>query len=135
LDVSVAKSKFEKTSWSLMMRTLLLALLFLWTASLAWAEPVLLGYGVKKCDELVLAWNEDKRGEKRGREELQRYRDWLGGFVSGLSLATGYDTLRGVSLDDAMQRIQTRCKNNLTEDVFNSTMNLVSLLEKIRSRE
>lgn len=115
-------------------KLLIFIILIYFTSNIA-ANPVLYGYGVKRCDELSLALRGAEVNDRASNLEMQRYRDWVTGFVSGLSLALGYDVLRGLSIDDAMQRIQTHCSHNPGDDVLNSTMNLVSLMEKIRNMQ
>jgi len=56
----------------------------------------------------------------------------LTGLVTGLSLATGSDVLRGVDVKGAMRRIQVYCDEHPTEDFFIASMDLVRTLSSLR---
>jgi hypothetical protein len=94
--------------------------------------PELFGYGVKGCDEYVLTWAARERGEAEAEAEYLMYRSWLAGFVSGLSLATGENVLRGSDLESAMQRNRAHCRGNPDQDFFNASMDLIRMLSKLR---
>jgi len=88
--------------------------------------PPLWGYGVRGCPEVAQACAADT-GTDIGADssELQRYQDWLTGFLSGLNLATGIDVLAGAGIDDALRRVCAHCEREPTSDFFNATMALV----------
>lgn len=113
---------------------LLLAMLALLAAAPVAGDkpPPLWGYGVKTCDELLIAAQGADAGEARGGGEYRRYQDWLTGFVSGLNLATGRDVLRGAGIEDAMGRIRAHCGGNPKDDFFTATMDLVRMLSGLR---
>ncbi len=117
--------------------TLSMCLLILLSAGSASAEeegkpPPLWGYGVKSCDEFVIAKQAWEDGREQGVAEYRRYQDWLSGFISGLNLATGQDVLVGVDLEAAMRRIHLYCSDNRRKDFFTGSMDLVRLLSKLR---
>ncbi len=80
------------------------------------------GYGVRSCKaylDAALAMDDGDAGE------YVRYEDWITGFVSGLNLALGDDTLSGSDIDTAMHRTRAYCKDNQDKDFFNAAMDLV----------
>lgn len=111
------------------LRVLLLA--FLLSAPLQ-AAPEVLGYGVKGCDEYNRVFAGWETGQADAIAEYLHYRDWLTGLVTGLSLATGTDVLRGVEVKGAMRRIQVYCDEHPTEDFFIASMDLVRTLSGLR---
>lgn len=96
------------------------------------AAPEVLGYGVKGCDEYNTTFSGWESGQAEAIEEYLHYRDWLAGLVTGLSLATGSDVLRGVEIRGAMRRIQVYCDEHPTEDFFIASMDLVRTLSGLR---
>ncbi len=54
-----------------------------------------------------------------------RYREWLAGLVTGLTLATGEDVLQALEFDDAMKRIALFCETHPSDDFFTASMALV----------
>ena len=104
-----------------------------WSAPAA-TEPLppLWGYGVKSCDAYAAAWTGREAGVDTGIAEYRRYRDWLGGFVSGLNLATGRDVLAGVDLERALGRIHLYCDDHRKDDFFTATMDFVRELSVLR---
>jgi hypothetical protein len=89
--------------------------------SLAAERPLLWGYGVKPCAEFLEVRKGWLEGDESTSAEYLAYRDWLAGFVSGLSLATGEDMLRGAALSSTLDDIAKRCTAQGDEDFFNAT--------------
>lgn len=98
-----------------------------------WAEerPQLWGYGVKPCRDYRVVFNGTGLGQEAAILEYMRYQDWLGGFVSGLSLTAGKDVLRGVDIEGAMRRIQILCDAEPDADFFNATLALIRQLDEL----
>ncbi|WP_295879488.1 hypothetical protein [uncultured Thiohalocapsa sp.] len=95
----------------------------LWLGAAAQAaERTLWGYGVRGCDAYLAAAIAADAGNAA---ELQRYEDWLTGFVSALNLALNDDVLRGSDLMAAMQGIRDYCRQNQDQDFFNAAMDQV----------
>ncbi len=94
------------------------------------AQP-LWGYGVRSCDNFLAAVKARDEGEAA---EYQRYEDWLTGFISGLNLAIGEDTLAGSGIETAMRRTQSACERpgEGGKDFFNAAMALVRSLRSLR---
>jgi hypothetical protein len=97
-------------------------------APAAGAQP-LWGYGVRGCEAYLEAAASADAGDAA---ELQRYEDWLTGFVSGLNLAVGEDVLRGSGLDKAMRATRNHCRDNGEQDFFNAAMEHVRSLTRRR---
>lgn len=107
----------------------LLALLLSVALSCGAAEqPLLLGYGVKECRDYNQAFRDWQAQDEAALSEYLRYRGWLAGLVSGLSLATGMDVLKGVELTAAMRSIQVYCDEHPDDDFFAASMDLVKAL-------
>ena len=94
--------------------------------------PQVLGYGVRSCSDYLKTYAGWEQEEELASLEYLRYRDWLTGFVTGLSLATGIDVLQGVDTKAAMRRIQIHCEDNSSDDVFIATTALIKLLSNLR---
>ena len=94
-------------------------------------RPQVLGYGVKVCRDYLPAFRESEKGSEEYIAEYLRYRGWVAGLVTGLSLATGLDVLKGVELDGAMRRIQVYCEDQPDDDFFNATMRLIKALSSL----
>ncbi len=60
--------------------------------------------------------------------EYFRYRDWLTGFISALTLATGLDVMNGVDPKSAMRRINLYCEENLEKDFFAASLEFIRIL-------
>lgn len=106
---------------------LLLLLLTPWPSG-AEQGPQVLGYGVKGCPDYVAVFDGWEDGDAIAAAEYLRYRSWLTGFVTGLSLATASDVLKGVEVKGAMRRIQVYCDDHPDSDFFMGTMDLVRIL-------
>lgn len=107
---------------------------FLFTACLnamAVDRPQVLGYGVQSCRDYTLAFKEWEKGSEEYIAQYLRYRGWLAGLATGLSLATGLDVLKGVELDGAMRRIQVYCDDEPDDDFFNASMRLIRALSSL----
>ncbi|TVT65435.1 hypothetical protein [Sedimenticola selenatireducens] len=95
-------------------------------------SPQVLGYGVKGCDHYNHSYNGWQEGQGDHIAEYIHYRDWLTGLVTGLSLATGTDVLKGVDVKGAMRRIQLYCDEHPTDDFFTASMDLIRLLSNLK---
>ncbi len=102
-------------------------------AAMAGEKPVLWGQGVQSCEVYAKAWEARNLGTQAGIEDYRRFRDWLTGFVSGLSLATGMDVLRGVDIEGAMRRTSIHCEDNPEDDFFTASMDLIRVLSAVDS--
>jgi hypothetical protein len=96
-------------------------------------SPQLLGYGVNSCDAYLNAYRGWEEGVDEHIAEYLHYRDWLAGFVSGLSLAAGKDVLRGVELAGAMRRIQLQCDEYRDNDFFNTALTFIRQLSRLEA--
>ena len=94
--------------------------------------PQVMGYGVKDCADYNLTYNGWDAGEEEHIAAYIRYRDWLTGLVTGLSLATGMDVLKGVDEKGAMRRIQLYCDEHPTDGFFTASMDLIRLLSSLK---
>ncbi|VAX06211.1 hypothetical protein MNBD_GAMMA26-970 [hydrothermal vent metagenome] len=116
-------------------KCLLLILLLLPLTSANAEKPQLLGYGVKLCEAYVTAYEGWDAGQEKQIAQYLHFRDWLTGFVSGLSLAMGSDVLRGVEVAGAMRRIQLHCDEHPTEEFFTAAFTLIKMLDKLERGE
>jgi hypothetical protein len=96
------------------------------TGCLAAEGPILWGYGVKGCRDLVAA--APTGGMDTVNPEGARYREWLAGLVTGLNLATGMDVLKGAELEAAFSRIRAHCEAHPEDDFFNASLALLKSL-------
>lgn len=113
-------------------RLFLLGFLLVTLPLQAQQAPQVLGYGVRGCDhynEVFYGW-ENGQGDQIA--EYLHYRDWLAGLVTGLSLATGTDVLKGVEVKGAMRRIQVYCDEHPTDDFFTASMDLIRILSGLQ---
>jgi hypothetical protein len=83
------------------------------------AERTLWGYGVRGCEAYLAA------AAAADAAELTRYRDWLAGFVSAMSLALGEDALGDADLATALRGTRDSCRNDRDQDFFNAAMDFV----------
>ena len=96
------------------------------------------GYGTKTCRDFVAASAGWDIGQQDQIVEYLRYRDWLSGLVTGLTLATGIDMLHGADLEGAMRRIRPYCEDHPNEDFFTASnfyLKLVGDAEKDSSAD
>ena len=108
---------------------LLTALFYLFSHAAFGGEKLqVIGYGVKSCNEYIAAFEGWEAGVDSEILEYLRYREWLAGLVTGLTLATGEDVLRGVSVESAMRRLHVDCDESRESDFFGSTMGLIRAL-------
>lgn len=84
-------------------------------------RPRVWGYGTKTCRDFVAASAGWDIGQQDQIAEYLRYRDWLSGLVTGLTLATGIDMLHGAEVEGAMRRIRPYCENHPNEDFFSAS--------------
>jgi len=106
----------------------LLLLLVVVQPGMAETKPQILGYGVKTCPDYVMVFEGWENGDGPAIAEYLRYRSWLAGFVTGLSLATASDVLKGVEIKGAMRRIHVYCDENPDSDFFVASMDLIRIL-------
>ncbi len=90
-----------------------------WAGTLVAAEQTLWGYGVRGCPDYVAAVAAADAG---AAAELQRYEDWLTGFVSALNLALGEDVLRDSGPAAALRGARDYCRQHDNADFFNAAM-------------
>lgn len=115
------------------MRIINLCLLLLAsTCSFAETNPAVVGYGVKSCGSYLQAYSGWEQGQEEQIAEYRRYRDWLSGMVTGLSLATDMDVLKGVDIKGAMRRIQLICDEQHDDDFFAASMGLIKTLSSLQ---
>lgn len=132
IDSSVAlKSLFDFGS-RFRLTALLLGFISL---SAVGGQPQVIGYGVKECEEYVTVFEGWEQGDESAIMEYLRYRGWLAGLVTGLSLATGSDVLKGVEVKGAMRRIQVYCDDHPDRDFFNASMELIRILDGLAGTE
>ncbi|MCP4284359.1 MAG: hypothetical protein GY792_07910 [Gammaproteobacteria bacterium] len=114
------------------MKTALFLILSLWLASaLAQEKPQVWDYGVKDCRDFLAAFDGWESGQEADIAEYVHYRGWLSGLVTGLSLATGSDVLKGVDPDGALRRIRIYCDEQPDDDFFTAGMNLIRQLSPL----
>ncbi len=87
-------------------------------APAAASGPVLHGYGGHTCVEYLETWRRWEAGQDTGILDYFGYEQWFAGFVSGLSLATGEDVLRGAGVEGMMRRVHRHCEDDRNQDVF-----------------
>lgn len=114
----------------------LLGLSVLWTPPALMAEerpPVVWGQGLVRCGEFLATAPESDSASAPlviQSREYQLMREWLAGFISGLSLATGEDRLRGAELDAAFEQIRHHCRSRPEEDVLSVTLDWLRSLSQ-----
>jgi hypothetical protein len=110
----------------------LLIFLFLWPVGVVAQErPQVWDYGVKECRSFLSAFDGWESGAENSIVEYLRYRGWLSGLVTGLSLATGTDVLKGVDPDGALRRIRIHCDERPDDDYFTAVMDLIKQLSPL----
>ncbi len=112
------------------MRAILFIIVVLFSTSIQ-AEgitPKVWGYGTKSCSAYIAAYKVKESGDQAKVWEYFRYRDWLTGFISGLTMATGVDVMQGVDPKSAMRRINLICEDDLGKDFFAATMEFIRLV-------
>ncbi len=111
------------------MRAILLILAVLSTSVQAESiTPKVWGYGTKSCNDYIEAYKVKETGKQEQVWEYFRYRDWLTGFISGLTMATGIDVIQGVDPQSAMRRIKLICEEDLGNDFFTATMEFIRVV-------
>lgn len=98
------------------------------TAGAVEYKPQVWGYGVKRCEDFLGAVADKERGSQEASVEYIRYQEWLAGLVTGLSLATAQDVLKGTELDKAMESIGKNCRSSPEDDFFKASMDLIRAL-------
>ena len=102
----------------LLFNPLLLLAFFTPGFSVAGPGPVLHGYGARSCVEYLDTWRRWEAGQDEGILDHFGYSQWLAGLVTGLSLATGEDVLRGADVEGMMRRVRLGCEEDRKQDVF-----------------
>ncbi|MES9956587.1 MAG: hypothetical protein ABW086_06010 [Sedimenticola sp.] len=102
------------------------------TSSFAQSPPAVVGYGVKSCETYLFTYQGWEQGDEEWIAEYLRYQDWLAGMVTGLSLATDMDVLKGVDIKGAMRRIQLICDEKPGDDFFTASMGLIRTLSSLQ---
>ncbi len=97
--------------------------------------PKIWGYGTKSCTAYAKAYKDKETGDQTKVWEYFRYRDWLTGFVSGLTMATGVDVMQSVDPQNAMRRINLICEDDLGKDFFTATMEFIRIIGTNRMPE
>lgn len=112
------------------MRQLFFLVLFLASFQSMGGEgnALILGYGVNSCGDYLVVYQDWEQGEEAAISEYLFYREWLAGIVTGLTLATGSDVLKGIEIKGVMRRIQIICDLGEEKDFFNATMKLIKTL-------
>ena len=102
-------------------------LFLLLAAAPSWSQNAsLYGYGVRSCDDLVASakqWESEK--EDAGALAYVQLREWMSGFISGLSLALGNDVTRGAGVEGMIRQVVKQCTDRRQSDVFTTTMELI----------
>lgn len=115
-----------------MRKAVLCVTLFLWSANtIALEGPQVWGYGVKECRSFLNAFDGWDAGVEQGIAEYLRYRSWMSGIATGLSMATSTDILRGMDPDGALRRVRIYCDERPDDDFFSATMALIRQLEAL----
>ena len=94
------------------------------------AGPVLHGHGGHTCVEYLDTWRRWEAGQDTGILDYFGYEQWFAGFVSGLSLATAEDVLRGAGVEGMMRRVRRNCEDDRKQDVFGAAI----VVRRSRSR-
>ncbi len=103
-------------------------LFLLLSAAPAWSQSATLyGYGVHSCDDLVASARQWESNDKEDAGALAhvQLREWMSGFISGLSLALGSDVTRGAGVEGMMRQVVKQCTEHRQSDVFTATMKLI----------
>ncbi len=111
------------------MKIILLVLsIFCTTAMAGVSTPKIWGYGTKTCTSYIETYQAWEQGKQEQVWEYFRYRDWLTGFITALTLATGVDIMHGVKPKNAMRRINLYCEENLGKDFFTASSEFIRIL-------
>ncbi|MEJ1355601.1 MAG: hypothetical protein RPU39_13065 [Candidatus Sedimenticola sp. (ex Thyasira tokunagai)] len=104
-----------------------ITLLLLFPPLIAFGDgpPHVSGYGVKSCLAFSQTADGMEQGDGSAMTPYLRYREWLAGLATGLTLATGEDVLHGLEFDQAMERIALFCEGHPSEDFFTGAMDLL----------
>ena len=106
---------------------LLIAFMLPYINSLADEPLELYGFGVRSCDYLALSEMRWEQGEDEGALAYMRLGEWMAGFVSALSLATGEDVTQGAGAEGMVSQVVDYCRRqeNRDLDVIGATMELI----------
>lgn len=101
-------------------------LFLLLAATPLWSQNAsLYGYGVRSCDDLAASARQWKASEEEGALAHVQLREWMSGFISGLSLALGNDVTRGAGVEGMVRQVVKQCTEHRQSDVFSATMVLI----------
>lgn len=109
------------------MRLSIMILLLLAAVPVLSQNASLYGYGIHSCDDLVASSRQWESSEKENAGALAyvQLREWMSGFISGLSLALGSDVTRGAGVEGMMRQVVKQCTEHRQSDVFTTTMELI----------
>lgn len=107
---------------------LLTLVIFTTSVSAEISTPKIWGYGTKTCTSYIETYRAWEQGKQEQVWEYFRYRDWLTGFITALTLATGVDIMHGVKPKNAMRRINLYCEENLGKDFFTASSEFIRIL-------
>ncbi len=111
------------------MKALLLILaIFSTSVAAEISTPKVWGYGTKTCTAYIETYGAWEQGKQEQVWEYFRYRDWLTGFITALSLATGIDVMHGVKPKSAMRRINLQCEENLGQDFYTAASEFLRII-------
>ncbi len=106
-------------------RLFVIALALISTVDAA-AAPVAIGIGAGSCQRLLETLRLADQGKVRAVANELRYRSWMAGFVSGLSVAGGEDVSRGVPLEGLMRQLRFRCQRHPGHGIAETATGLLS---------
>ncbi len=107
---------------------LLILAIFTTSVTAETSTPKIWGYGTKTCTSYIETYRSWEQGKQEQVWEYFRYRDWLTGFITALSLVTDADVMRGVKPKNAMRRINLHCEENLGQDFFTASSEFIRIL-------
>jgi hypothetical protein len=90
--------------------------------------PKVWGYGVKSCADFVNISKGFEVGNRREVIEYLHFREWFSGMVTGLSLATSSNVLKGAEIKGAMRRLRLHCEEHPQDDFFQAANAYLRLL-------
>ncbi len=108
-----------------------LVLLLMGWPYLVCADPVVLGIGAMRCQDFLETERVAGRGEVSAVARRIRYRSWLAGFASGLSLASGEDVLRGVPLEGVLRQLRYRCEKHPGRAIAEAATGLLAGISRL----
>jgi hypothetical protein len=112
----------------LLVATLLLSSSLSAATTVAPGTPKVWGYGVKSCADFVTISKGFESGNRAEVIEYLRFREWFSGMVTGLSLASGSNVLKGAEIEGAMRRLLQHCEEQPRNDFFQASTSYLRLL-------